>query len=446
MHAQPSRLAPVPRLLWLATLSACLSVVAPAVHAEPPAPAVTASPAPMPSAADGLPDERQFQDIVSRHPLWRAQQAQNRADLNHAEQRRAGPHEWTPSVLMARRHTRAETGLPSTTQSEWEATLEHGVRLPSKVAAAEQALSTQRAIGEGRQAQTWRQLSQQALSLYADWLREDRQEAVWQEQVQLLTQQTQAVSKRQKLGDAARIDHLQVQAALSQAQLQARSAAQRKVARWQALQTGFPGWPQTVPTASTPEQRPLTALASDDVNELITRQPETRVGQLEVEQAQTLARLDGLERTPDPIVGLKLGQARDSQERLVGVTLTWPLGSTARRYTAQSSAAQAEAAVLRQEQARHLIQQDLTLARQELQDSHQRWQLAFEAQQQLKQVAQSMGKGFELGEGQLSELLQARRLANEQALVSAQAEIDHLLARWRWQVLTGERWPAPVNP
>ena len=139
-------------------------------------------------------------------------------------------------------------------------------------------------------------------------------------------------------------------------------------------------------------------------------------------------------------MGLKLAQSRNSAEKMLGVTLSWPIGGAARSHAAQASAAQAEAARQRAEWARTQAQQGYTQARQNVTDSLQRWQLAHAAWQQLQDVALSLEKGFRLGEGSLNELLQARRLANDQAQVAAQAEVDHLLARWTWQVMTGTLW------
>ncbi|MFW9615947.1 TolC family protein [Aquabacterium sp.] len=386
-----------------------------------------------------LPTDATFATWVQQHPLWRAQTAQSQAEQQQAEQRRAGPHEWTPSLMVGRRQAAAEATTPSTREREWEATLERGIRLPGKQLAAEQASQQQQNLSSQRLQQTWRQLALQALTQYSDWLREARLTTLWQAQVNLLTRETQATDKRQRLGDASRVDSAQMQAALSQAQWQAQAAQQRQEARGRQLQSQFPGWPLTMPTAS--QQPPTDALDVPAVTDAqVANDPEWRAAQLEADQALTLASLDQREQTPDPTVGLKLAQSRNSAEKMLGVTLSWPIGGAARSHAAQASAAQAEAARQRAEWARTQAQQGYTQARQNVTDSLQRWQLAHAAWQQLQDVALSLEKGFRLGEGSLNELLQARRLANDQAQVAAQAEVDHLLARWTWQVMTGTLW------
>ena len=441
---------------WLraAILSACfsgLSGLAPATDITPSTQTVVqaaatkakAAPAAAASAqgAMGLPDAELMRQLIARHPAWLAQLAQTQSERHLAAQKRAGPHEWTPSVQYGRRTYEADATTPRTTQAEWEAAIERGIRLPGKTHAADLAAQHQAALAEARQQQTWRQLSLQAIQLYADWLREYRQEQVWLDQVKVLTQQSDAVSKRHQLGDAAQIDSLQMRASLTQASLQAQAASQRRQARWTSLQSAFPGWPAQLATPTLPSHS--TTLNAAEQQTLLAQTPEARVSQLEADYAQAQAQLDRSDTTADPTVGVKVGQARGSAEKMVALTLSWPIGSTARNLGAQSSAALADAAQQRHEDTLRQLNRDLTLLQQEAQDSLRLWQLAQEGLQQLQSVARSLDKGFALGEGALSEVLQARRLANEQALVAAQAEVDAWLAQWRWAVQRGALWPTP---
>ena len=443
---------PSPALLRAAVLSACLSGLSgwalPAGAAEPATPSsMTASATPPVASADaakgtmGLPDAEWMRQLISRHPAWLAQLAQTRSERHLADQKRAGPHEWTPSVQYGRRTYEADAATPRTTQSEWEAALERGIRLPGKAQAAELTAQRQDALADARQQQAWRQLSQQAITLYADWLREQRQEQVWQDQVKLLTQQSKAVTKRQTLGDAAQIDSIQMQASLTQAHLQAQAAAQRRQARWTSLQAAFPGWPAQPATPALPDASPT--LSDAQLQALLAHTPDARAALFEADFAQAQAELDRRDTTADPTVGVKVAQARGSAEKMVALTLSWPIGGAARSLGAQSSAALAEAAAQRREEVQRQVTLELSLLQQEAQDSLRRSQLAQQALAQLQSVARSLDKGFALGEGALSEVLQARRLANEQALVAAQAEVDAWQAQWRWALQRGALWPAP---
>ena len=51
-----------------------------------------------------------------------------------------------------------------------------------------------------------------------------------------------------------------------------------------------------------------------------------------------------------------------------------------------------------------------------------------------------MRKGYELGEGSLSEVLLLQRQWLDQQQAAATAELEALRARWRWELEAGTRW------
>jgi hypothetical protein len=139
-----------------------------------------------------------------------------------------------------------------------------------------------------------------------------------------------------------------------------------------------------------------------------------------------------------------VAQDRSGAERLLSVNLSWPIGGASRSLAHAAQLQQAQAVALQGQDSRRRVALDLQQAWQDTQDSALRWQWSRAASQQLDTVATSLEKGYtQLGEGQLSEVLQARRLAKDQALNTVQAECDTWLALWRWQIESGERWQAP---
>jgi hypothetical protein len=59
----------------------------------------------------------------------------------------------------------------------------------------------------------------------------------------------------------------------------------------------------------------------------------------------------------------------------------------------------------------------------------------------LVQVADSLQRSYQLGEGSLGDVLAARRLANEQRLAAAVATVDAWLTRQRLALEAGRLWP-----
>jgi hypothetical protein len=79
----------------------------------------------------------------------------------------------------------------------------------------------------------------------------------------------------------------------------------------------------------------------------------------------------------------------------------------------------------------------------DLQTTYTGWQRTAQAARQFEQSAAGLARGYQLGEGSLSEVLAARRLANEQRQAEAVAAVDAWVAVWRAALETGRLWPAP---
>ncbi|OYU82367.1 MAG: hypothetical protein CFE45_27640, partial [Burkholderiales bacterium PBB5] len=105
-------------------------------------------------------------------------------------------------------------------------------------------------------------------------------------------------------------------------------------------------------------------------------------------------------------------------------------------------AAQAQA-----EQARRQAQADAVQRWREAQTQWTLWQGQQQAAGQVQAVAERLARGYALGEGSLSELLAARRLAVEQQLAAAQAATDAHAALWRlhWEADSAAAVPGSVS-
>ena len=88
---------------------------------------------------------------------------------------------------------------------------------------------------------------------------------------------------------------------------------------------------------------------------------------------------------------------------------------------------------------------DAAVRLREVQAAHAGWQGASAAARQLDQSAAGVARAYQLGEGTLSEVLNARRLANEQKLASTLAAVDAWLAAWRVDLEAGRLWAAPES-
>ena len=136
-------------------------------------------------------------------------------------------------------------------------------------------------------------------------------------------------------------------------------------------------------------------------------------------------------------------QDRSGAEQALLLQLNWPLGGAYRAEAARAQQARYQAASAEQVAVEAQAEAALVQRWQDTRDAMARWAFQRDAQTRLEEAAQALDKGYRMGEGQLDQVLQARRLAREQALQAAQSEAEAWLALWRWQLDSGARWTAP---
>ena len=144
-------------------------------------------------------------------------------------------------------------------------------------------------------------------------------------------------------------------------------------------------------------------------------------------------------------MGVRLGQQRNANERFVGVTLSVPFGGEYRAAAAAATGARAVAASLRERDAQRKGEVDAVMRVREAQTALAAAVGNNKATAQLQEVASSLQRGYALGEGSLTDILTAQRLANEQQLLAARSSVDALTTRYRLELESGLLWPEPES-
>lgn len=380
-------------------------------------------------ATPGLPPEPLVARLLVEAPMVRAASAQLRAEEANKTRLEAGPHEWNARVGGQQRRT-LPNNAPDERYSEWSAALERPLRLPGKGAldaeiGAAGVQIAQTGLGDARH-ETARAL----LAAWFAWLREQATAQQWAQQVELLARQEQAVQRRRQLGDAARIETVQAAAALAQAEAQLGSARAREAAAQATLQRRFPGLPQEAPPLPD-DLPPLADDAEAWTTAILAENHELAIARGEARRGELLADRAGRERLPDPTVGLQYSRERNGEEKVLGAYLSIPLPGQARRAAADSGRAQAEAAGERARAIEQRLAGEASALYQATRAALPAWQAARQAATHLQRSADMQARAYQLGEGSLNELLNARRLAHEGSLSAALARLEALELRYR---------------
>ena len=353
----------------------------------------------------------------------------------------AGPYEW--SVRLAGQQRRVTPGAADSTAQryrEWSAGLERPLRMPGK-ASLDAAIGAQ-GVAQAKvgHADAMHETARNLLAAWFMWLRETDTARQWQRQTESLLRQREATARRVTLGDGARLELMQAEAAAAQAQAALEQARRRTAVAAAELRSRFPAitLPATAPETAQPQ--PLAGDLADWREHLLEHNHELRLARAGTLQARLLANRSDAERIPDPTVGVHVGADRGSEERITGLTLSIPLPGGARSANAQREGALASVAAQREAAVLAKVNAEIAGALAAVETAYAGWQSSEDAAQRLEQAAALMARARTLGEAALGEVLLAQRQANEARLAANATRLEALETRYRLLLDTHQLW------
>ena len=387
-----------------------------------------------PGAPSALPPEAEVRRVLASLPALR--QGVLNTQLAGAERDKlaAGPYEWTVRAGASRRSAPgAERYL------EQEVALERPLRWFGKAdqdqALGEQGLTVARAL----HGDAWHEAGRALLRDWFDALR-DLAGVVRLEEQLAVTQRLQAIAARRvQAGDGAALDLLQAETEQRRVLALLQQARQRSEQTLTLLAISYPGLPR--PQA---DSLPLPQAGSEDASSWTERivhdNHELQLALAEADLYAMRASRLASDAMPDPTLALRAARERDGQERVFGVSLSFPLPGAGR--TADRSAAAIKAAMARERVAQTQLRVALA-ARRAASDSvhsHAIWSTLQEVQQQPMRQAELMQHAYQAGECTLADALAGRRQALDAALTAQTAQIEALTAQARLQLDAHAIW------
>lgn len=378
---------------------------------------------------------------LARSPRWLAALQAHRAALARADASGGNPNDWVPQASWAQRSQRAEPGqLASSNSREWSIGLSRGVRLANKAAAAEDWAQRLREWADADLAQAWLLLGREALSDAGELALAQQQASLWRAHADNLTAQHQGLRRRHELGDAARQDVILADAARAQADSQASLADQRARSLQSRWWVRYPGLPMPVDTVSSLGTPPASA---DEIEMRLSQHPQWVAAERRVFALRAQARQAQAERQPDPVMGVQYGRERSGAERVIGVSLSWPIGADVRSSQAAAQLAEAESAHAELEDLRRSLLADLGRWSAEASQSLEGAQACEHALRQTELAEQAVRRGQAMGQVSASEVLQLQRQLIDQRQAAAQARVAAWLASQRWSLESGRSGAQP---
>ena len=387
-----------------------------------------------PGAPSALPPEAEVRRVLASLPALR--QGVLNTQLAGAERDKlaAGPYEWTVRAGASRR-----TAPGAERYLEQEVALERPLRWFGK-ASLDQALGEQgMTVARALHGDAWHEAGRALLRDWFDALRDLAGVARLEEQL-AVTQRLQSIAARRvQAGDGAALDLLQAETEQRRVLALLQQARQRSEQTLTLLAISYPGLPR--PQA---DSLPLPQAGSEDASSWTERivhdNHELQLALAEADLYAMRASRLASDAMPDPTLALRAARERDGQERVFGVSLSFPLPGAGR--AADRSAAAIKASMARERVAQTQLRVALA-ARRAASDSvhsHAIWSTLQEVQQQTMRQAELMQRAYQAGECTLADALAGRRQALDAALTAQTARIEALAAQARLQLDAHAIW------
>ncbi|MBL8329270.1 MAG: TolC family protein [Rubrivivax sp.] len=373
-----------------------------------------------------LPSDTVAARLIDADPTVTRARRELAAARERASMLETGPHEWTAKAMAQRRSYRS--GDAST--QDWQAGVERSVRIGGKAGIDRRIGEALVREGEARVGEARHESARTLLQGWMDWLAAEHTQRLWQDQLGVAESNLKAASSRRKAGDASMLEQNAARADLAEVQRQAANAATDLAKARARLAARFPGV-ELAPPATLSEPLPLDRDAAAWRERIVSESDSLRMAEHAMQRAVATADRAKADRTADPTIGVHAGYEASRAERVVGISLSIPLGGTYRAAQSREALQQADAARDALEAERRELEMEIAGALAEAGGGIERWKAAEAALAASSENARLSQRAYALGEGDIQGVLLARRQSLDAALGALQARIDALRARYR---------------
>jgi outer membrane protein, heavy metal efflux system len=368
-----------------------------------------------------LPSDSEAHSALDQSPQIRI--ARQRLEIGHAERRRteSGTNEWEVSIANDRR-----TDAVGMRYQEQQYGLSKRMRWPNKYLLDQRIGATTDEVGEYAFEDAWHEAGRSLLASWFDCLRTEQAAQLLGQQVLVLEAQLAAVTKRVAGGDAPALEQAQAQAELERVRANLSQTQQAARSAVLTLQQEFPDIGAPNPQLNLDAPSPLQGSDDEWLTRITGENHEIKLAEGEAKLAKLQADRASQNRLPDPTLGLTYSDNKDGNRQLLGLSVTLPLGGTARRSDYSIARSTASIAEQNARAAKLKVSND---GRHDLLNTrahYEQWQQLQIVSEQSQRNADLVQRGYILGEFTYTELQAARRQALENTLAARTAQLDAL--------------------
>ena len=343
-------------------------------------------------------------------------------------------------VVRGTRQNRNVTNIPTATSyQEYWAGIERPIRFWGKGEVDDKISDATKSFAGIEFADTMHETSKELLATWFNYLKALQARLVAEKNSQLGDQIGRIAQVRYKVGDVARLDAQLATAEQGRLKAYLDLAKGNESASGEAVSQRYPGigliknfkW-DGIPNLET--RKELLR------QQYLERNHELKLVKSDSERFDLQAKRSSLDKYPDPTIGLYTANEFGGAERINGVSLSFPIPGSARFSNASAAASESE------------------IARQKIKDTEQRISVEFErlwsqmmsrktaaetllaSAKTQNEAAQAAEKAYVLGEGTISDLIAARKAANENQLSADLMRLDALESYYRMRLDLHEIW------
>ncbi len=353
-----------------------------------------------------------------RVAIARAGLAVARQEANLLE---VSPYEWTAKALGQRRSM--DTGAQ---YREWNVGLERTIRLPGKLTADRNIGQATLEEAGARYGEALHESAKELGSLWIGWLGSEREHELASANFQAVQENLLAVDKRNRAGDASRLDLNLASAELAEQKRLRNDAQTRAAAAWARISARFPGI-QPLRT-ELPSLQSVTEDISQWRDRILAESDVLKLAQSQLRSAQAQAERAHASRFADPTVGVFSASDVGGRERLMGLSISIPLVGDLRDARSAKAVAVVEVARQTVELIQRELETDIATAVVTTRGLYASLQMANEGARAMLENAKLVQRAYALGEGDLQSLLLARRQATAAENSALQAQVSALKA------------------